>query len=242
MLSTFAGHVGEEFQLHDRSGELHPVELVDAIGQASRQATEEQPTDTSSFSIVFHDPGLPPSRTWSSRCIESSTPSSANSTCSLFPSVPMQTETECNMRQFSRRLANTTEQYTSDTSSFLQSWHGALVEHRTVGPLFLLCRGSFSFRVPATSVRLLRLAPASVVKEHRDHALGLEDGEARLHIPIATGPKCRVLPKRLPHLDVRRPNVVPEHESATSRGQPRQGTPGPSCGRLRRQLLAAGHD
>lgn len=149
MLSTFAGHVGEEFQLHDRSGELHPVELVDAIGQASRQATEEQPTDTSSFSIVFHDPGLPPSRTWSSRCIESSTPSSANSTCSLFPSVPMQTETECNMRQFSRRLANTTEQYTSDTSSFLQSWHGALVEHRTVGPLFLLCRGSFSFRVPA---------------------------------------------------------------------------------------------
>jgi hypothetical protein len=37
-------------------------------------------------------------------------------------------------------------------------------------------------------VRLLKLGPGSVIKEHRDHALGLEDGIARIHIPILSNP------------------------------------------------------
>jgi quercetin dioxygenase-like cupin family protein len=39
---------------------------------------------------------------------------------------------------------------------------------------------------PIRSVRLLRLAPGAVIREHRDAGLRYEEGEARLHIPIAT--------------------------------------------------------
>ena len=42
------------------------------------------------------------------------------------------------------------------------------------------------FECPLLSVRLLRLAPGAVIKEHSDHALSLEDGELRLHVPIET--------------------------------------------------------
>jgi len=35
-------------------------------------------------------------------------------------------------------------------------------------------------------VRLMRLAPGSVIKEHRDHDLSFEDGVVRLHIPVVT--------------------------------------------------------
>jgi hypothetical protein len=41
---------------------------------------------------------------------------------------------------------------------------------------------------PLRAVRVLRLAPGSVIGEHRDDDLRLEDGEARLHIPLATNP------------------------------------------------------
>lgn len=40
------------------------------------------------------------------------------------------------------------------------------------------------FRCPTTAVRLLSLSPGAVVLEHRDRGLRLEDGEARLHIPV----------------------------------------------------------
>jgi hypothetical protein len=39
---------------------------------------------------------------------------------------------------------------------------------------------------PIRSVRLLRLAAGAVIREHRDAGLRYEEGEARLHIPIAT--------------------------------------------------------
>ncbi|HEX4332101.1 MAG TPA: aspartyl/asparaginyl beta-hydroxylase domain-containing protein [Usitatibacter sp.] len=39
---------------------------------------------------------------------------------------------------------------------------------------------------PLRAVRILRLAPGSVIREHRDDGLTLENGEARLHIPLAT--------------------------------------------------------
>lgn len=35
-------------------------------------------------------------------------------------------------------------------------------------------------------VRLMRLTPGSVIKEHRDHDLDIEAGAARFHIPITT--------------------------------------------------------
>lgn len=44
------------------------------------------------------------------------------------------------------------------------------------------------FECPLKTVRLLSLAPRSFIREHCDNALGYEDGEIRIHIPIQTGP------------------------------------------------------
>jgi hypothetical protein len=46
-----------------------------------------------------------------------------------------------------------------------------------------------SFLCPVNAVRLMRLTPGSVIKEHSDFDLSLEDGVARLHIPITTNPQ-----------------------------------------------------
>ncbi|NII24201.1 aspartyl/asparaginyl beta-hydroxylase domain-containing protein [Pseudoflavitalea sp. X16] len=43
-----------------------------------------------------------------------------------------------------------------------------------------------TFQCPLGSVRLLNLKSGAVIKEHRDHELAYERGEARLHIPIFT--------------------------------------------------------
>jgi hypothetical protein len=43
-----------------------------------------------------------------------------------------------------------------------------------------------AIRCPLTAVRLLRLAPRSSIREHRDYKLAHEHGEARLHIPVVT--------------------------------------------------------
>ena len=45
-----------------------------------------------------------------------------------------------------------------------------------------------TLRCPLQAVRFLRLKAGSVIKEHRDHELGFEDGEVRLHIPVITNP------------------------------------------------------
>src|SRR3569833_370830 len=42
------------------------------------------------------------------------------------------------------------------------------------------------FECRLLSVRLLGLAPGSFVREHCDRALGFDDGEVRIHIPIET--------------------------------------------------------
>jgi len=44
------------------------------------------------------------------------------------------------------------------------------------------------FDCPLLSVRLLKLKTNSVIKEHRDHELSFEKGEARLHVPVFTNP------------------------------------------------------
>lgn len=43
-----------------------------------------------------------------------------------------------------------------------------------------------SFQCPVNAARLMRLTPDSVIKEHTDHDLSLEEGSARLHVPITT--------------------------------------------------------
>jgi hypothetical protein len=45
-----------------------------------------------------------------------------------------------------------------------------------------------AFACPLKSVRLLRLASGSVIREHTDPALGFEDGEVRIHVPIQSNP------------------------------------------------------
>ncbi len=41
------------------------------------------------------------------------------------------------------------------------------------------------------SVRLMRLHAGALIKPHRDHGLCLEQGEARLHLPLQTHPELR---------------------------------------------------
>ncbi len=43
-----------------------------------------------------------------------------------------------------------------------------------------------AFACPLMSMRLMRLAPRSLIKEHRDHDLAYEDGRVRIHIPVLT--------------------------------------------------------
>jgi len=43
-----------------------------------------------------------------------------------------------------------------------------------------------TFACPLQAVRLMRLAPGSVIKEHTDHDLCFEQGSVRIHIPIIT--------------------------------------------------------
>jgi len=43
-----------------------------------------------------------------------------------------------------------------------------------------------TFACPLQAVRLMRLAPGSVIKEHTDHDLCFEQGSVRMHIPIIT--------------------------------------------------------
>jgi hypothetical protein len=45
-----------------------------------------------------------------------------------------------------------------------------------------------SFQCPLKSVRLLRLTPGSVIREHSDPDLGYEEGEIRIHVPVRTNP------------------------------------------------------
>ena len=42
------------------------------------------------------------------------------------------------------------------------------------------------FQTTLRAVRLMRLAPGSVIKEHVDQLLDVEDGAVRLHIPVIT--------------------------------------------------------
>ena len=45
-----------------------------------------------------------------------------------------------------------------------------------------------TFECATESVRFLRLGPGATIRRHRDHKLSLEDGFARVHVPIKTTP------------------------------------------------------
>jgi hypothetical protein len=47
------------------------------------------------------------------------------------------------------------------------------------------------FQCPLQSVRFLKLAAGSRIREHRDYELGFEAGQLRLHIPITTNPEVQ---------------------------------------------------
>jgi quercetin dioxygenase-like cupin family protein len=51
-----------------------------------------------------------------------------------------------------------------------------------------LARAVDAFECEKLSVRLLRLGPGASVREHTDYNLGYDDGEIRIHVPIATSP------------------------------------------------------
>ncbi len=68
-----------------------------------------------------------------------------------------------------------------------------------------------------TSIRFLRLGPGAHVREHRDYGLEFALGEARLHIPITTGPGVQFILDGIPiamtpgecwYVDVNRPHSV----------------------------------
>jgi Aspartyl/Asparaginyl beta-hydroxylase len=43
-----------------------------------------------------------------------------------------------------------------------------------------------AFQCPLRTVRLMRLTPGSIIKEHTDLELSIEEGTARIHIPVVT--------------------------------------------------------
>lgn len=45
-----------------------------------------------------------------------------------------------------------------------------------------------NFQSQLDTVRLMKLTPGSVIKEHTDYDLSFEDGKLRLHIPVMTNP------------------------------------------------------
>jgi hypothetical protein len=57
-----------------------------------------------------------------------------------------------------------------------------------------------AFACPVRNVRLMRLTPGSIIKEHTDLDLdvegGVEGGEARVHIPVTTSPEVEFLLNR----------------------------------------------
>ena len=50
-----------------------------------------------------------------------------------------------------------------------------------------------AFACPVTCVRLMRLTPGSVIKEHHDNDLAAEEGVARIHVPVATNDRVEFL-------------------------------------------------
>lgn len=55
-----------------------------------------------------------------------------------------------------------------------------------------------AFLCPLKAVRLMRLTPGSRIKEHKDHDLAADWGQARVHVPVTTNPGVTFLLNRAP--------------------------------------------
>src|ERR1700734_319613 len=55
-----------------------------------------------------------------------------------------------------------------------------------------------AFQCPLQAVRLMRLAPGSLIKEHRDADLSFERGAVRLHVPVTSNPQVEFRLNRPP--------------------------------------------
>jgi hypothetical protein len=73
------------------------------------------------------------------------------------------------------------------------------------------------FECELLSARLLRLGAGASIREHRDHKLGYEDGEIRVHVPLSTSPgveflhdgeRVEMLPGQAWYLDLNLPHAV----------------------------------
>ena len=60
-----------------------------------------------------------------------------------------------------------------------------------------------TFECELESARLLRLGAAAKIREHRDYLMSLEDGVARIHIPVQTNPQVEFfLDKKLVRMEI----------------------------------------
>jgi hypothetical protein len=66
--------------------------------------------------------------------------------------------------------------------------HGSLVDTAALDRCPSIKVALSALQCPVKSARLLKLCRGARIIEHRDYNLSLEDGEIRLHVPIATSP------------------------------------------------------
>ena len=82
------------------------------------------------------------------------------------------------------------QQQFADAHPILQGFSIAAGDHWKNLPVLEHCvqiQSIFAqLHCPVKAVRLMRLAAGAEIKPHRDHGLGMEFGEARLHVPIHT--------------------------------------------------------
>jgi hypothetical protein len=85
-------------------------------------------------------------------------------------------------------------------------------------------RALAAFGCPLNAARLLSLAPAAVINEHRDYRLAWSDGEVRIHIPLVTddgvdfvlaGRPVTLAPGEAWYLDLTRPHRAANRSSAS---------------------------
>ena len=80
--------------------------------------------------------------------------------------------------------------------------------------------GAGRFACPLQAVRLMRLAPGSLIKEHRDHDLSFEEGMVRIHIPVTTNEGGRFPAQRPALRHAGRFDLVPAAVRPAQRRQP----------------------
>ena len=92
-----------------------------------------------------------------------------------------------------------------------------------------------AFACPLQAVRLMRLAPGSVIKEHHDHDLSFEQGMVRIHIPVVTNEGVDFWLNRGAGLHAGGFQLVSAPVRPAQCGQPGRGRPRAPGDRRRRQ-------